>query len=55
MKLEPLMRKLAKENQKGGQGGVLLQQKSAEAKPIDTRKELARVANVSHDTLSTYP
>lgn len=29
-----------------------LKQKSAEVKPIETRKELAKVANVSHDTIA---
>ena len=51
LKLKPLIAKKAKENQRGGQGGVLLSQKSAEAKPIDTRKELASIAGVSHDTI----
>lgn len=41
----------AKEKQRGGQGGILLSQKSAEAK-IDTRSELASLAGVSHDTIA---
>lgn len=41
----------AKANQKGGQGGVLLSQNSVEANPIDTQKELAKAAGVSHDTI----
>lgn len=41
----------AKENQKGGQGGVLLPHNYAEANPIDTRKELSNIANVSHETI----
>jgi len=45
-----VFRAKAKEKQKGGQGGVLLKQKSAEAKPIDTRQEISKVAAVSHDT-----
>ena len=50
LKLEPLLRKQAKENQ-GTRTDI--QQKSAEClKPLDTRKELARVANVSHDTIT---
>lgn len=52
LELEGLFKKKAKEKQKGGQGGVLLKQKSAEAKPIETRKEVAKVAAVSHDTIA---
>ncbi|MEK7856946.1 MAG: DUF5131 family protein, partial [Acidobacteriota bacterium] len=39
----------AKSNQRGGQGGTLLPQNSAEA--IETRAELAKLAGVSHDTV----
>ena len=55
LKLEPLLRKLAKENQKlsGGKGCQISDNLKVEA--LDTKKELARVAQVSHDTLSTYP
>lgn len=52
LQLEEVFSLKAKENQKGGQGGVLLKQKSAEANSIETRKELAKVANVSHDTIA---
>lgn len=52
LQLEDVFRAKAKEKQKGGQGGVLLKQKSAEAKPIETRKELSKVAAVSHDTIA---
>jgi 16S rRNA G966 N2-methylase RsmD len=52
LELEEVFSKKAKENQQGGQGGVLLKQKSAEANPIETRKELSKVASVSHDTIS---
>jgi len=52
LQLEEVFSKKAKENQKGGQGGVLLKQKSAEANSIETRKELSKVASVSHDTIS---
>jgi hypothetical protein len=38
LKLDPLLRQRSKENQRGGQGGVLLKHKSAEA---NTRSELA--------------
>jgi N6-adenosine-specific RNA methylase IME4 len=48
LEAKPLISELAKERQKGGQGGLLLQN-SAEA--IDTRKELAKLAGVSHDTI----
>lgn len=39
-----------KEKQKGGQGGILLLQNSVEA--INTQKEFARIAKVSHDTIA---
>ena len=52
LELEEVFSIKAKENQKGGQGGVLLKQNSAEAKPIETRKELSKVASVSHDTIA---
>jgi|LUMU01.1.fsa_nt_gb DNA modification methylase len=52
LQLEEFFSIKAKEKQKGGQGGVLLKQNSAEAKPIETRKELSKVANVSHDTIA---
>jgi len=54
LKLEPLMARKAKENQivrKGEQPGTT-PQNSAKLKPTDTRKELAKVAGVSHDTSS---
>jgi len=47
-----MLRAKAKEKQACGQGGVLLPQISAEAKPTETRKELAKIAGVSHDTVS---
>ena len=50
LKLKPLLAKQAKKRQKGGQGGILLSQKSDEAKEMNTKKELAKVAGVSHDT-----
>jgi len=52
LELEEVFSLKAKEKQKGGQGGVLLKQNSAEAKPIETRKELSKVASVSHDTIA---
>lgn len=50
LQLEEVFKEKAKENQ-----GVRtdIKQKSAESlKPIETRKELAKVANVSHDTIA---
>ena len=52
LQLEDVFKAKAKENQKGGQGGVLLPLKSAEAKSIETRQEIAKIANVGHDTIS---
>jgi hypothetical protein len=46
---EDALAKKAKARQRGGQGGVLLCQNSDKA-PIDRKKELARIAGVSHDT-----
>jgi len=48
LKMKPLISKVAKENQKRSGGAV--PQKSAE--PVETRKELAKIADVSHDTIS---
>ena len=43
----------AKKNQACGQGGVLLCQNSDKAsEKIDTKKELAKIAGVSHDTIA---
>jgi hypothetical protein len=51
LKLEPLLRVKGKENQsQGGGGGKAGCQKSD--KPVDTKKELARTAGVSHDTIA---
>lgn len=52
--LEPLIRAKAKENQGHGQTapGQTLPQNSAKASPVDTRKELAKAAGVSHDTIA---
>ena len=46
--MKPLISKKAKENQKRSGGAV--PQKSAE--PVETRKELAKIAGVSHDTIA---
>lgn len=48
LELKPLIAERAKENQIASGGAV--PQKSA--KPIDTREELAKIANVSHDTIN---
>lgn len=52
LQLEDVFKAKAKEKQRGGQGGVLLSQKSDEANEISTKKELAKVAQVSHDTIA---
>lgn len=39
LKLKPAIAEMARENQRGGQGGILLPQKSAKA--IETREEIA--------------
>ena len=49
LQLEEVFSKKAKENQ-GARTDIL--QISAESKPIDTRKELSKVASVSHDTIA---
>jgi 16S rRNA G966 N2-methylase RsmD len=54
LQLEPLIAKRAKENQverKGNQAGATCQ-KSDKLSSIDTKKEVAKAANVSHDTVS---
>ena len=48
--LEPIFRQKGKENQ--GERTDLLQKSAKSDKPVDTRKELAKVAGVSHDTIS---
>jgi len=48
-KFKPQIEKQARERQRGGQGGVLLCQVSDKA--IDTKKELAALAGISHDTM----
>ena len=50
MKFEELIAKRAKEQQARKPKSVM--QKSAEQKPLDTRAEVAKIANVSHDTIS---
>jgi len=54
LQMEPSIRKTAKENQiAGGKSKNQLCQISDEAiKPVDTKKELAKIAGVSHDTIA---
>lgn len=52
LRLKPVVAEKAREKQRGGQGGILLSQKSVEAKPVDTQREIAKVAGVSHDTIA---
>lgn len=51
LKLKPIIAEKAKARQRGGQGGILLSQKSDEANEVSTKKELAKSAGVSHDTI----
>lgn len=48
LQLKPALSEKAKENQCGGQGGVLLQN----FVKANTQRELARIAGVSHDTIA---
>jgi hypothetical protein len=52
LKLKDAIAAKAKERQRGGQGGVLLCPILDKANPVDTKKELAAVADVSHGTLA---
>jgi len=52
LQLEDVFREKAKENQAIQFKGNSLPKISAEVKPIETRKEIAKVANVSHDTIA---
>jgi N6-adenosine-specific RNA methylase IME4 len=49
LQLEDVFREKAKENQ-GNRNDI--KQISAESKPIETRQEIAKIANVSHDTIA---
>ena len=51
LQLEDVFREKAKENQAIQFKGISLKQISAEVKPIETRQEIAKVANVSYDTI----
>ena len=48
LKLKPMLAAQAKERQRGGQGGILLPQNSAEAKG-ETREDIAKIAGVSNN------
>ncbi|MEO0006887.1 MAG: hypothetical protein RJA20_1083 [Bacteroidota bacterium] len=52
LQLEGLFREKGKQNQRGGRGGVLLSTGEEDFRPVDTKKELARIAAVSHDTIA---
>ena len=53
LQLEEVFSKKAKENQLSSlKKGVSVPQISAKREPIETRKELSKVANVSHDTIA---
>lgn len=52
LELEQVFREKAKANQAIQYKGSSLVQKSDEVKPIKTGKELAKIANVSHDTIA---
>jgi len=52
LKLEPLIAAKAKERQRCGQGGVLLSATLPEAKPIDTRAEVAKVAGIGERNIA---
>jgi len=52
LQLEDVFKAKAKENQAIQFKGNSLPKISAEVKPIETRQEIAKVANVSHDTIS---
>ena len=52
LQLEDVFKAKAKENQAIQFKGNSLPLKSAEVKPIDTRQEIAKIANVGHDTIS---
>ena len=53
LQLEEVFSKKAKENQLSSlKKGVSVPQISAKREPIKTRKELSKVANVSHDTMA---
>ena len=52
LQLEEVFTKKAKENQAIQFKGNSLLHNSAEVKPIDTRKELSKIASVGHDTIA---
>jgi len=52
LKLEPLLRVKAKENQRLSDGKGKQKSADLKAEPIETRQELAKAAGVSHDTIA---
>ena len=52
LKLEPLLRVKAKENQRLSDGKGKQKSADLKAEPIETRQELAHAAGVSHDTIA---
>lgn len=51
LRMKPIMEERARAQQQGGQGGILLSQKSDEAKPVRTDEAVSELANVSRDTI----
>lgn len=49
LKMKNVIQAKAKEKQQGGQGGILLSQKSDEANGMRTDEELSKLAGVSRD------
>lgn len=49
--MEEIFSKKAKENQKAGGGSGISGRQNSD-KPTDTKKELAKIAGVSHDTIA---
>lgn len=53
--LKPIVEAKARERQACGQGGVLLSPISGKANmPVDTEREMAKLAEVGHDTWAKY-
>jgi len=50
LKMKPLISKVAKENQ-GARTDIC---QNSDKSSVDTKKELAKIADVSHDTISKY-
>jgi hypothetical protein len=52
LKFKPQIEKQARERQRGGQGGILLVENSPQANETKTRQKIAKIANVSENTVS---